>query len=176
MLLTDFFLFEGDINTFLLRLSLSGDSYIYMFVYDQYDNLKYSFDILTYVLHLLTAPFGINLIPYNIGAALYGGVTGNYSGFGPNPQYVSEGMIFFGLYLAPVYAFSIGCITSFGRSIFMGKLGNFGLIGFIIFFRNFTNISIDLNYGLFSLLSSILIVLIPYLLSLFLSKLLLKII
>ena len=163
------------LNTLFFRLSLSGDAYLYMFLYDLYDKLKYEYDIVTYTLHIFTAPFGIKLIPYNIGVALYGGATGNYSGFGPNPQYVSEGMIFLGLYLAPLYTFSIGCITSFGRSIFMGKLGNFGLIGFIIFFRTFTSISIDLNYGLFSLFSSILIVLIPYLISLFVSKILLKI-
>ncbi len=162
-------------NAFFFRLSISGDAYVYMFVYDMYDDLKYQYNVVTYILHTFTSPFGIKLIPYNIGVALYGGVTGNYSGFGPNPQYISEGMIFLGLYLAPLYTFLIGCITSFGRNIFIGKLGNFGLIGFIIFFRNFTSIPVDLNYGLLSLLSSLLIVSIPYLFSLFLSKLFSKI-
>ncbi|MDM3862940.1 MAG: O-antigen ligase [Aphanizomenon gracile PMC644.10] len=162
------------IDVLFFRLAASGDGYIYMFLYDQFDKIKDQYHIITYFLHLFTAPFGIKFIPYNIGVALYGGATGNYSGFGPNPQYVLEGMVFLGLYLAPLYAFSIGCITSFGRNIFMGKLGDIGLIGFIVFFNNFTYIPIDLNNGLFNLFSSILIVSIPYLLSLFLSKILLK--
>jgi hypothetical protein len=150
----------GDSNPLiklLTRVAGSGDNYIYFFVEDQYKKLEFTYNLITYVAHTFTAPFGVKLIPYNIGTAMYGYSTGDYSGFGPNPGYVIEGIIFFGTYLAPLYAVGIGYLTNYTRKIFANKRGNLNLILFIIFSYNAPTLSIDITLYLFSVLSSILI-------------------
>jgi hypothetical protein len=141
----------------LTRIASSGDNYIYFFVEDQYKRLEFTYDMFSYVAHTFTAPFGIKLIPYNIGTALYGSSTGDYSGFGPNPGYVIEGMIFFGLYAAPIYALAIGYLTNYTRNMFTKKKGNLNLILFIILSQNAPSLPIDINLYIFSVFSSILV-------------------
>jgi hypothetical protein len=142
----------------LLRVALSGDAYIYFFVDEQYEAMKFTYNIFTYLLHLVTSPFGFKLVEYNIGLKLYGLSTGDFdSGFGPNPQYVVEGMIFFGMYLAPIYALAIGRYLRCAREFFMYKKGNYNLIGFMVLMGNSTSIPVDINMSTFNLISRIMI-------------------
>jgi oligosaccharide repeat unit polymerase len=141
----------------ITRIAGSGDNYIYFFVEDQYKNLVFTYNIISYIGHTFTAPFGIKLIPHNIGTALYGASTGDYSGFGPNPGYVIEGIIFFGIYLAPLYALSIGYLTNYTRNIFANKKGNLNLILFIIFSFNAPTLPIDITLYIFTILSSLML-------------------
>lgn len=151
----------------ILRLVLSGESYLYFFGENQYDSLKFTYSLSTYVLHTVTSSIGWKLVPYNIGVALYGGSTGNYSGFGPNPQHVVEGMIFWGIYFAPFYSLVIGYLTSYTRRIFLGKTSNLCFVSFIVLFLNAGNLPIDITMWLFSVLSAIAILAPIYMLSKF---------
>lgn len=148
---------QGWLQRFFTRLALSGEVYFNLFVENQYETLKYSYNFATYYLHTFTAPLGIKLIPYNIGVALYGGSTGDYSGFGPNPQHVGEGMIFWGVYLAPFYSFFIGYLTCFTRLIFGGKPTNLKFVGFIVLFFNALYLPVDITMWIFNLFSSIIV-------------------
>lgn len=140
------------------RLAGSGDNYIYFFVENQYETLKFQYNIVTYILHLVTSAFGLKLVEYNIGTAMYGASTGNYAGFGPNPGYVVEGMIFFGIYCAPIYGCLIGYLFSYSRLIFSQGKGNLNFILWTIFIYNSPSIPIDILYYFFCIISSLLII------------------
>jgi hypothetical protein len=162
-------LFASD--AFFARIALSGESYVYFFVNKQCEALEYSYNLFVYLAHNLTSPFGIKLVEYNIGAMLYAKSTGDYvSGFGPNPQHVVEGVIFLGLYLAPLYSYAIGTLFSFLRFYFLEKPNNMNFIGFSIFFISSCLVPIDINYSFFNVISSILIVGISYSLALFIHR------
>jgi hypothetical protein len=149
----------GDISEkFLVRTILSGDTYFYFFVDDMYEKLEYLYNPFIYLLHTITSPFGLKLIPRNIGSLLYSLSTGDYdSGFGPNPQYVVEGMIFMGIYLSPFYALVLGYLSAKSRKHFMGKTGNDNFINFTIFFMISPAIPIDIGMTFFNLIASLLV-------------------
>jgi hypothetical protein len=149
----------GDISEkFLVRTILSGDTYFYFFVDDMYEKLEYLYNPFIYLLHTITSPFGLKLIPRNIGSLLYSLSTGDYdSGFGPNPQYVVEGMIFMGIYLCPFYALALGYLSAKSRKYFMGKTGNDNFINFTIFFMISPAIPIDIGMTFFNLIASLLV-------------------
>lgn len=147
------------------RLAGSGDKYIYFFVENQYETLKFQYNIVIYLLHLFTSAFGLKLVEYNIGAAMYGASTGNYAGFGPNPGYVVEGMIFFGIYFAPIYAGLIGFLFSYSRLIFSKGQGNLNFVLWTIFTYSSAIIPIDILYYSFCIISSLLIIYPIYILS-----------
>jgi hypothetical protein len=140
-----------------LRLIGSGDTYIYLFVEQQYETLKFIYNPITYLLHTVTTVFGIKFIPYNIGVALYGGSTGDYSGFGPNSHHVAEGMIFFGIIFAPLYSLCVGTLVGWMRELFRGRRGVSGFLLFAVLFINSSIAPIDITYWLFVILSSALI-------------------
>ena len=50
---------SSGIDKFLTRIALSGDSYLYFFVDNLYDTLKYTYNPITYLLHIVTSAFGI---------------------------------------------------------------------------------------------------------------------
>jgi hypothetical protein len=149
----------GDISEkFLVRTVLAGDTYFYFFVDDIYEKLEYLYNPFIYLLHTITSPFGIKLIPRNIGSLLYSLSTGDYdSGFGPNPQYVVEGMIFMGIYLAPFYALALGYLTAKARKHFLGKTGNDSFINFTIFFMISPAIPVDIGMTFFNLIAALLV-------------------
>lgn len=146
----------------VMRLAGSGDAYIFFFVADQYERLRGAYNIVTYLLHSFTAGLGIKLIPYNIGTALYGNVTGDYSGIGPNPQHVVEAIVLFGMFFAPVYSFALGWLTAFARRVFMRKSGNSGLICFLVAFITASTIPVDITLWLFYVLAPFAILPVPY--------------
>lgn len=153
------------------RVVLYGESYVYFFVENQYESLKFTYNIVTYTLHTLTAAFGIKLIPHNIGVELYGTSTGDYSGFGPNPQHVVEGMIFLGIYLAPLYSLMIGYLTAYTRRISLNRLGTPQILVFASLFYNAGYLPVDITIWLFNVLSSVAILLPLYMVSSILVKL-----
>ncbi len=152
-------------DVFWNRNVLSGEAYIYFFAGNQYESLKFTYNIFTYILHTFTAGLGIKLIPYNIGVALYGGATGNYSGFGPNPQHVVEGMVFWGIWGAPFYSLLIGYLTSYTRRLFFGRSGNLAFLAFVVLFYYASYLPIDITIWLFNVLSATLILLPIYVVS-----------
>ncbi|HEY3284271.1 MAG TPA: hypothetical protein VGN26_18530 [Armatimonadota bacterium] len=149
-----------------MRLFLSGESYLYFFVANQYEVLKFTYEPVTYILHTLTAGLGLKLIPFNIGTALYGGYSGDYSGIGPNPQYVVEGMIFFGLYFAPLYSVVIGYLTGLSRRFMLDKVDNGRLLVFIVVFSNAGYLPVDVTLWEFDVLASAVILIPLYLITL----------
>jgi hypothetical protein len=154
------------LSKFFFRIALSGDAYTYFFAQEQYEILKYTYNLPIYLLHNITAPLGLKLVEYNIGSAMYAKATGDYtSGFGPNPQFVTEGMIFLGIYLAPIYTYGIGYFYSFVRKYFLGRAGNLNFLSFNIAFISSNTIPIDINYAFFNIISSVLVISVSYLLS-----------
>jgi hypothetical protein len=149
----------GDISEkLLIRTVLAGDTYFYFFVDDIYEKLEYLYNPFIYLLHTITSPFGIKLISRNIGSLLYSLSTGDYdSGFGPNPQYVVEGMIFMGIYLSPIYALVLGYLSAKSRKHFMGKSGNDNFIDFTIFFMISPAIPVDIGMTFFNLIAALLV-------------------
>lgn len=155
----------------MFRLAASGDTYIYLFAENQYEYLKYTYNVITYLLHTFTTVFGVKFIPYNIGVALYGGSTGDYSGYGPNSHYTAEGMIFFGLYGAPFYSFAAGYITAHTRRLRFGVAGNRSFVIFMVLFYNSAVLPLDVTLWLFYVISFAVVLTVPFIITSVVSRL-----
>ena len=68
------------------RILLSGDIYLYGLIDGNYKHLFGQYDWLSYVLHPVTALVGVRGYENPLGVDLFGGTTGDYSGYGPNAQ------------------------------------------------------------------------------------------
>ncbi len=149
---------------FMHRVAMSGETYIYFFFERQVEALQYTYQASDYLLHTFTAAFGIKLIPYNIGVALYGGSTGDYAtGVGPNPQHAVEGIVFFGLYWAPLYSAAIGIVFGLSRELLRDSRSTFGFVLFLILCLNASALPIDVNLWIFNTAASVLFVMGLYL-------------
>ncbi|HEY3284268.1 MAG TPA: hypothetical protein VGN26_18515 [Armatimonadota bacterium] len=137
-----------------MRMFLSGESYLYFLIDRQYDSLVFTYNPLSYLGHTFVAPFGLKLIPYNIGVALFGGYFGDYSGIGPNPQHVVEGMVFFGLYGAPAYSLVIGYLVGLSRRLPLQRVNNAYLLAYSVLFWNASQLPIDVTLWQFYVLAS----------------------
>ena len=131
-----------------IRFVSYGDVYAYYFVQDLYDDLKFKYDFFAYITHVITNRFGISPIQHSIGAELFGRTTGNYGGFGPNPQFVTEGMIMFGIPLAGIYAIVIGIGCAIVRFVPQLILKNINTLTFflgVVCLSNLDALPVDLT-------------------------------
>jgi hypothetical protein len=151
---------ESDrLAVFRSRVVLFGESYLYAFSGDSLARLQEEYRVDSYLAHMITAPFGLKLIPYNIGVALYGAETGNWGGFGPNPQHVIEGMAFFGAWGAPWYSFGLGYLTAWTRQVFLHKRGVFAFLGFAVCFNAATSLPVDITVWQWHVMGAVVVLL-----------------
>lgn len=115
-------------DALITRLIASGDVFYFFYVYD----IESSFNKLAYeyVPHILNPllgmfrfaeyeyPLGVYTLYYSINLPMDAQAT-----FGPNSQHPIEGLVYFGIFGAPLYSFIIGYLISYIR---LGLLRKFG--------------------------------------------------
>ncbi|MEO8253411.1 MAG: hypothetical protein ABI554_03410 [Flavobacterium sp.] len=115
-------------DSLITRLVASGDIFYFFYVFDIESSFNYT--VLEYIPHFFNPLLGMfRLAEYEFGIGVY---TLYYSiglpmdadaVFGPNAQYPIEGLVYFGKYGAPIYAFVVGSIISTVRVGWLSKIG-----------------------------------------------------
>jgi len=115
-------------DSLITRLVASGDVFYFFYVFDIQGDFHYT--ALDYLPHFFNPLLGMfRLAEYEFGIGVY---VLNYAiglpmdadaVFGPNAQFPIEGLIYFGVYGAAVYAFIVGAIISFIRVKMLAKIG-----------------------------------------------------